>query len=133
MDKLCISCDPFHQEFIPLERVERLIRYSREILGPDSVILRWPDGPSLQKHFGQMNAEELLEYFTKSSRYFSPRAVGRGFETFPSILPLNPLEKLNDEPCLKKMVSAGHYHYDVDGNLLVGIGCTVLGNIKQNG
>jgi len=41
INKLKISCDPFHQEYVDIEPVRRLAKIAKETLGQDRVLVRW--------------------------------------------------------------------------------------------
>lgn len=41
MNRLKISCDPFHQEFVDIQTVRRLAKIAKELLGPKRVLVRW--------------------------------------------------------------------------------------------
>ena len=43
MQRLKVSCDPFHQQFVDISHVQRLVRVARDLLGPERVLVRWED------------------------------------------------------------------------------------------
>ncbi len=128
VEKLCISADIFHQEFVPISKVRRLVENSYRILGANSVMLRWPKGLELAKHIGEMSDEEIKEYILNPNREFRTRIVGRGATDLVNFLPKKPAEDFRDSPCFEKIVGTGHYHFDLHNDLIPGIGCVILGN-----
>lgn len=129
---ICISSDIFHQEFISLDNVNRLAYWTREILGKNSLRLRWPGGLNESKHFGEMDSTDFKEYTGRTDREFRVRLVGRGFMSLSNLLPKRSINEIQSSSCLDKMVSKGHYHIDPHRDLLVGIGCVSLGKLDKN-
>lgn len=128
VEKLCISADIYHQEFVPISRVKTLVETCYNVLGPDSVMLRWSKGLELTKHIGQMASEEIRDYVLSPTREFRTRVIGRGTTSLIDILPRKATENFKDSPCFEKMVGTGHYHFDLHNDLIPGIGCVILGN-----
>ncbi len=131
VEKLCISSDIFHQEFIPLSNVKRLVENCYEVIGPNSIMLRWQGGLDLKKHIGEMTETEIKEYILNPNREFRTRIVGRGTKTLADFLPRQKAENFKDSPCFEKMVGSGHYHFDLHNDLIPGIGCIILGNASN--
>ena len=41
METLCVSADPFHQQFVPIKRVRLIVKTAEDVLGPERVRVRW--------------------------------------------------------------------------------------------
>ncbi len=62
MDRLKISTDPFHQEYVDTEPVRRLARVASDILGAGRVLIRWRkylDDPTEMKDLSPAERERV--------------------------------------------------------------------------
>ena len=90
MNKLKISVDPFHQEFVDIEIVRRLAQAAKEILGDERVLVRWEkyfDNPVDMKKIS--DAARMQEYIKAIEEYpcrFNGRAAGKLAEAVSSKL-----------------------------------------------
>jgi len=128
VQRLWISCDIFHQQFVPLSHVTRLMSISKRILGEGSVIMRWPSGLTRQNHAGQMKINEIRRYFEDSTRESPERLGGRGVDAIAPMLQKRAIDDLDTSPCGRKMLKKKHLHIDPSNVLFVGVGCVAIGN-----
>jgi hypothetical protein len=126
--RVCISSDIFHQEFVPKENVLRLVDAAHKIIGLESVILRWPNGLKEEKHIGQMTPEQVQNYLFNPMRDFRVRLVGRASNKLDRYVPKYSADHFAQSPCFEKIFGSGHYHFDLNNNLVPGIGCLTMGN-----
>ncbi len=135
---LQISTDIYHQEYIPIERVQLCYRIACEILGHDRVRLRWHEfyeNPVLLKDLEPDIREELLrDELTKRPERMVGRAgdclarLARADDEIPAIK-LISYQDLTDFSCTA-ILGAGHVHIDAAGRVFSGtcagiILCTV--------
>jgi MoaA/NifB/PqqE/SkfB family radical SAM enzyme len=114
MVQLSISADPYHQEFIPPERVRLLFSVAREVLGPRGVRVRrwkWLDEA---RDVSAMPEPERLDLFRAFLRRYPERMNGRAAQCLAPLI-----EKRCQEPfpgdCHDAILSSGHVHIDPEG------------------
>ena len=110
MRQISISTDPYHQEFVPPDRVRRLYDVAREVLGPRGVRARrwtWLKDPRDVAAMPEADRERLFADFLQ--RYLE-RIVGRAAAELASLLPRHPIDDLPDDGCHDALLGCGHVH-----------------------
>jgi hypothetical protein len=120
MGKLSISADPYHQQFVPLERARLAAATAVEVLGHSRVQVRWEDW----LRDGQDTAgladdhrKALLGRYASEGR---DRLGGRAAETLAPLLELKPVEAFADIPCREAVLRSRHVHVDPEGRIFPG-------------
>lgn len=124
MQKLGISADPFHQQFVPIEFPRRLAKVAAEILGPDRVQVRWdvflnssnPLSFDLD-HSSDSDRKSLAEWI--SARH--ERLTGRAGEALAPHLPLHPVESFRGKNCREGLMRGKHVHIFPQGHIFPGV------------
>ena len=132
VQRLKISADPFHQEYVDAELVDRLASMAVEILGPERIMVRWEeylDEPADIRRLAQ--AERDRAYVLAYQQYpfrFTGRAAGHPAHLLAS-MPAGDLVHMN---CLAGFLGAKGVHIDPYGNVFSGT-CSgiILGNVNQ--
>jgi len=132
MERLKISTDPFHQEYIDIEPVRQLAQVASDILGPKRVLVRWEkylNNPVMMKNLCSVEREK--EYVCAINDYpcrFTGRAAGQLAEMVASI----PIDKIASMNCKLDFLSAKGVHIDPFGNVFSST-CSgiIMGNINQ--
>ena len=83
VERLIVSSDVFHQEFVPFDRVERRVRMSREVFGKGGLIVRWWDFFQQPVDATQMTLDQRTAAFGAAS---SSTPIG-----WPDVPPRNSL------------------------------------------
>ncbi len=132
MAKLKISCDPFHQEYVPIERVQILANTSREILGADRVLVRWQEYLNSNATIAGLTDNQKQKQYLLSMKEHPCRFTGRAAEKCAPLLASTPIEKLKNKTCRGSFLSAKGVHIDPYGNVFSGT-CSgiTLGNINS--
>ena len=114
LECLLVSISPFHNEFIPAERIKKLLEDVISIFGGGG-LFPWHPGylPFLEK-VSQCETVRLNEYFD----HFSPSEIvyqltsimyihpgGRGAPTLAKYLSCSPAEELLDHNCLENLAN----------------------------
>ncbi len=81
MGKLAISADPFHQQFVPIERCRQAARVAQEVLGPGRVQVRWRDWLADGFDTGEMPQQDRDELFARYAAGGRDRWNGRAADT----------------------------------------------------
>ena len=118
---LVISSDVFHQEFIPLERVERGVRIARRVLGRGRVRVRWWD--FLKQPVDLRTADPATKHqaYQAALQRHHDRLTGRAAERLADLLPRYPAEHFCGEHCTNPVLRSKHVHIDAYGNIFPGV------------
>jgi hypothetical protein len=135
---IMISVNPFYLEHVPFERTKRLIRFSVEMFGPNTMVYQTEyyrrylaEGITGTKSF----AESLEEYGPKGFRsrtefFLNGRAPYALAET--GVFPRFPAKQLFEVPCTPSFLRSWHNHIDNYGNFIPGYcGGLSLGTITD--
>ena len=132
LDRLKISWDVFHEEYIDVERVREFIAIAREVLGAQRVLVRWEkhlDHPSgIRRLSGEQKQSILLEGLASDSCRFT----GRAAEELAPLVARSESADFKDRDCLNSILGAKGVHIDPYGNVFNGQ-CSgiILGNVTQ--
>lgn len=134
MEKLIISADVYHQEFVPFERVERLVAIARQVLGPSRVRVRWWEFLESPRIARRATDAEKRQQFEAALLRHRDRMTGRAADRLAPLLPRIPVEQLAELNCAKEMLDCKHVHIDPYGNVFPGV-CAgiILGNAREQG
>ncbi len=127
VQRLKISVDPFHQEYVDIEPVRRLALKAREMLGPDRVLVRW------EKYLAECGvSQELDRTYVQAYRDYPFRFTGRAAGHVADLLASQPAQAFTDDNCLAGFLGAKGVHIDPYGNVFSGT-CSgiVLGNVNE--
>jgi MoaA/NifB/PqqE/SkfB family radical SAM enzyme len=129
MERLKISVDPFHQQFVDIELVRRLARLATEILGEQRVMVRW------QKYLVdslKTNDQRLTTKYIETIKDYPCRFTGRAAGKLAELVAATPLEKIALQNCKTDFLGAKGVHIDPFGNVFSGT-CSgiIFGNINQ--
>jgi MoaA/NifB/PqqE/SkfB family radical SAM enzyme len=129
INKLKISCDPFHLEFVDVETVKNLLVWATEILGPDRVQVRWEKYLSVQNE----NAEQK-QAFIQATKDYPCRFTGRAAGKLAQLVLSRSLDDISALNCKKSFLGAKGVHVDPFGNVFSGT-CSgiIIGNVNNIG
>jgi hypothetical protein len=121
MEKMSISADPFHQQFIPIDRPRRLARLVEEHLGPDRLQVRWEDwlanGDDIRQWSARRRNKLLIEWLAGGR----DRLNGRAAQTLADQLTLHPPHHFADAPCREPLLRSKHVHVLPDRTVMPGV------------
>ncbi len=133
VQRLKISVDPFHQEYVDIEPVRRLAAAAKRMLGPDRVLVRWE---KYLDDFGFRIADcglaERDRAYMEAYRDYPFRFTGRAAERLAGLLASRPVEAFRGANCRAGFLGAKGVHIDPHGNVFSGT-CNgiILGNLGQ--
>lgn len=120
MQTLGISADPYHQQFVPIERCRLAARVAGEVLGEDRVQVRWRDWlaegydtASLDDHYRQ----ELFAHYAANGR---DRFNGRAADLLTPHLPSKEIDAFAGNHCRESLLRGRHVHIDPHGQVMPG-------------
>jgi hypothetical protein len=133
VERLVVSSDVFHQEYIPFERVERCVHWARQIFGPGRLIVRWWDyfqNPVITRGLSPAEKEAA---FRAALLQHPDRFTGRAIE-LAHLVPRKPAAAFAGQNCTSEILGARHVHIDPDGHVFPGTcGGIILGRIDAAG
>ncbi|MFC1823995.1 radical SAM protein [Thermodesulfobacteriota bacterium] len=129
LECILVSISPFHNEFIPAERIKKLVEDVISIFGREG-LFPWHPGylPFLEKvsQHEAVRLEDYFDHFSSSEIIYQLTSImyihpgGRGAPTLAKYLPCSHPEELLDKKCLENLSSPVHAHIDFQGNYLAG-------------
>ena len=121
MEKLIVSSDVYHQEFIPFERVERCVRIAREVLGRGRVRVRWWDFFNDPLDLRKATAEDKRQAYYLAMKKHWDRLTGRAAEMLGDLVTRHPAEHFANEKCPKEILHSDHVHIGPEGHVFPGV------------
>jgi MoaA/NifB/PqqE/SkfB family radical SAM enzyme len=132
MEKLKISCDPFHLEFIPIENVRRLQSAAEKILGNGRVMVRWERYLQNPVNFSGISESEKQEIYRQALQDDPCRLTGRAALVLGDLLEQKPVSEFAGRSCASSFLGAKGVHIDPYGTVFCGQ-CSGIsaGNVTQ--
>lgn len=132
MERLKVSVDPFHQEYVDIEPVNRLASMAIEILGPDRLQVRWEEYLSEPADIRRLSQAERDRAYVLAYHEYPFRFTGRAAGHPGHLLASKPARELVHTNCLSGFLGAKGVHIDPYGNVFSGT-CSgiILGNVNH--
>lgn len=132
MEKLVVSADVYHQEFIPIERVRRCVEIARQVLGRGRVTVRWWDFFNQPSSLRGASREAKQRAYAAALSRHADRLVGRAADMLAPLYERRPAEHFAGQRCAAEVLQSRHIHVDAYGNVFPGV-CSgiILGNARQ--
>lgn len=132
LDRLKVSWDAFHEEFIEIDKVRRFIHIARDVLGPDHVLVRWEKHLTQPTRIQEEGSEGKKTILLAALAADSCRFTGRAAEALAPLVARHPAENFRGQNCQKALLGCKGVHIDPDGNVFNGQ-CSgmIVGNVNQ--
>lgn len=121
MEKLIVSSDVYHQEFIPFERVERCVRIARQVLGRGRVMVRWWDFFNNPIDLRKATSAEKRDAYRRAILRHKERLTGRAAAMLSDLLDLYPAEHFKPARCKDEILRSDHVHIGPEGHIFPGV------------
>jgi MoaA/NifB/PqqE/SkfB family radical SAM enzyme len=132
VDLLLISCDPFHQEYIPIETVQRAERIAVEVLGDEAVRVAPRDFIHDPIDMMSLSPDEKAEVFRGALSRRPMRIIGRAAKQLSHLVENFPKEHFANEHCGRKLLWKGSIHIDPHGNVFPSVCAGIsIGNVRE--
>ena len=121
MDTLMVSADPYHQQYVPLAQVRRLVACARATLGPERVQVRWEDWLEHGRDTSDMPEAEragLLADYVQAGR---ERLNGRAVTTLAHLVEAKPMTAFEGKGCHHPLLRSRHVHVFPGGWIMPGV------------
>lgn len=132
VQRVKVSADPFHQEYVDIERVRCVASVARRMFGPDHVLVRWEEylgdnDAGWQRQTGLADSECTAAYRDHPFRF-----TGRAADRLGHLLASKPVEVFSDMNCRGDFLGAKGVHIDPHGNVFSGT-CSgiIVGNVND--
>jgi sulfatase maturation enzyme AslB (radical SAM superfamily) len=132
MNRLKISTDPFHQEYVDIEPICRLAQISSDILGPKRVLVRWRKYLQEPVEMKSLLPAERQQQYINSINDYPCRFTGRAGQKLAELVASVQVESLVEKTCKSDFLGAKGVHIDPFGNVFSST-CSgiIIGNINQ--
>lgn len=132
VQRLKISADPFHQEYVDIKPVHFLACVALEMFDPDNVLVRWEKYLVEPVPMKGLSPTQRDQAYVNSARDYPFRFTGRAAGHLANLLASKPAEALAEANCLGDFLGAKGVHIDPYGNVFSGT-CSgiVLGNTND--
>jgi len=117
MGRLTVSTDPYHQQYVPIDRVRLLVRIAERILGPDRVRVRFRDWLTDGFDLAEMPQAQAAEVLTRYAAAGRDRLTGRAAEGLDGRMPLKRAAEFDDKPCRERLLRGRHVHIAPTGEV----------------
>jgi sulfatase maturation enzyme AslB (radical SAM superfamily) len=114
---LLISCDPFHQEFVPIEAVQTAERIGNEVFGEGVVRIGPRDFFENPIDMMSLNEEEKTEIFRGVLESRPMRMTGRAANDLSHLVDNFPKEDYANSRCGRRLLWKKSIHVDPHGNV----------------
>jgi len=130
--RLKVSTDPFHQEFVEVQTVQRLARLGIEMLGPSRLLVRWHKYLSDTSDIKNATPEEKKKLYIKAMSEYPCRFTGRAAFELAELVAHTTVAELNYQNCKADFLGAKGIHVDPFGNVFSGT-CSgiIFGNTNK--
>lgn len=132
MDRLKISWDPFHAEFIDIEPVKLLAQTAIELLGADRVLVRWQKYLEEPPNMKNLSPNQRLAQYKLAVQDYPCRFTGRAHKQLANLFADKSVEALAQSNCKTTFLAAKGVHIDPNGNVFSGL-CSgiIIGNLNR--
>lgn len=132
MNRLKISCDPFHQEYVDIESVRRLAGLAVELLGAGRVLVRWEKYLERPVEMKKISTEQRNEMYMRAMSEYPCRFTGRAGGKLAELVAAKPIETITSENCRSNFMGAKGVHVDPFGNVFSST-CSgiILANVNE--
>ncbi len=131
MGKLAISADPYHQQFVPIERCRLAASVAEEILGPQRVQVRWKDWLGEGFDTDRLDDSRRRALYVQYAGRGRDRFIGRQAEFGPAVLFMKGPANV-DTPCREALLRSRHVHIDGGGAIMPGTCAGLILGIAGN-
>lgn len=132
MNRLKISCDPFHQEYVDIEPVRRLSQIAKKLLEKDRVLVRWEKYLERPEEMKDISPAERDKRYIETLKEYSCRFTGRAAGHIASLIAKVTIEQISKSNCSDTFLGAKGVHIDPYGNVFSGT-CSgiIVGNVSE--
>lgn len=130
MQRLKISWDAFHAQFVDIERVKLLAETAQEVLGTKGVMVRWKK--YLDSNIADIKSKDQDEVYLQAIQDYPCRFTGRAAGRVAGLVTGKTIDQVARSTCRSAFLSAKGVHVDPYGNVFSGL-CSgiIVGNVSE--
>jgi hypothetical protein len=127
LERILISCSPFHAEIFPLQRVIKAIKVALEVFGQYGVIVYKPYCIELIARFSITQPVPIEKYIQSYGLRRASRFIWYAYGIIPGgrsgyklghLVEKKPAEAFEGQNCLFEILMSRHAHFDLYGNYI---------------
>lgn len=132
MNRLRISCDPFHQEYVDITLVRRLAEVGTSLLGPRRLQVHWRKYLDESVDVSALSQAQKEKVYARAMADYPCRFTGRAGTELAQLAATKSIEELAARNCQAAFLGAKGVHIDPYGNVFSGT-CSgiVVGNVSN--
>ena len=132
MQRLKISCDPFHQEYVDIEFVRRLAEVGTKCLGVERIMVRWEKYLTNSIDMKNISDKQRNQQYISAIKDYPCRFTGRAAGKLAELAAEKPIEIFASADCRHSFLDSKGVHIDPYGNIFSGT-CSgiIIANINQ--
>lgn len=132
MKLFAVSCDPYHQQYIPIETLRLLVRTAEELITPHRVQVRWRDYLEMGTNTNTLEEPQRARLYLDWINKGRDRISGRAADMLSPYMEKHPPETFIGQDCREPLLKSGNIHVTPTGVVLPGV-CSglCLGNALQ--
>jgi MoaA/NifB/PqqE/SkfB family radical SAM enzyme len=132
VNRLKISCDLFHQEYVDIEPVRRLAKIAKDLLGPKRVLVRWEKYLENPVDIKTIPAAQRNKRYIETLKDYPCRFTGRAAGHIASLVAKDTITEISKSNCRDSFLGAKGVHIDPFGNVFNGT-CSgiIIGNVTE--
>jgi len=132
MNRLKVSTDPFHQEFVDIEPIRRLVKIATQLFGPDRVLVRWQQYLDNPVDINALSQAEKDNLYIEAVSQYPCRFTGRAATELAPLVASKTLSQLAKQNCKSAFLAAKGVHIDPFANVFSGTCSGIsLGSLNQ--
>ncbi len=121
MDKFVISADPYHQQYVPIDRPRLAARVAEDVLTPARVQVRWRDWLADGADTSSMAEADRRELFSRYAADGRDRMNGRATGQLAPAIADKSLADLAGQPCREAILRNRQVHVGPGGWIMPGV------------
>ncbi len=120
LEKLTISADPYHQQFVPIARARLAAEIAQQVFGPEHVQVRWRDWLADGCDTDKLSESERTELFSEYAAATRDRDNGRASESLAGLREGKLVSEFADSCCKEALLRSKHVHIGPDQIIMPG-------------
>jgi len=126
LKKLVISVDPYHQQYVPIERARLAARVAEDVLGAERLQVRWRDWLAEGFDTDTFDDAQRGELFMRYAANGRDRMNGRAAAELAPAVAYKTLDDLAGRPCRQALLRSRQVHIGPGGWIMPGTCAGIL-------
>lgn len=132
MIRLCISADPYHQQFVPISNCRMAAEVAEDVLGVNRVQVRWLDWLTSGYDTAGLDTAELAKIFARYAGSNRERLNGRAVQELTDYFQHKSHNDFADKPCREALLRSKYVHVGPGGVIMPGTCAGIMLGVADN-